>query len=443
MKKNCILELLIIILAITACTEKIPINNTDLEVNEHRITIQQALDELSAFYCAHENQTRSSNLHQVTTISTVNYNDLAFQTRSNTTTTAGELLYIANFEDSGYAILAADDRLAPIIAIIEQGNLSHNEFVSSATDKKSISTPVISYIAEYAIRTLSNDLPPIDGFQPHPSPLPDLTLYENWKTESKVGPLVSTKWNQESPYNYYTPNKYAGCVAVALAQYITAEYYKWRVRNLKYRPKINNVEIDWNKIFASIEKNKKSFSSNENTEEAKAVAWLIYNCGKAVGTSYGTIGEKGSFANTSQIFNLLSTYGFAASQKTAYDTETITISIEKAKQPVMILGRSYSSTGESGHYWIIDGIYRQIRNVTEYNNNNTKKWTERRLFFHVNFGWGGTCDGYFYPGVFDLRHEPLYTEDGSGDKGGVRSDSLYYYKYNDITFSLGRRTDLL
>lgn len=44
-----------------------------------------------------------------------------------------EIVYIVNFENNeGYAVLAADDRLASVIAITETGNLTPEEFVAVA-----------------------------------------------------------------------------------------------------------------------------------------------------------------------------------------------------------------------------------------------------------------------------------------------------------------------
>lgn len=103
---------------------------------------------------------------------------------------------------------------------------------------------------------------------------------------SKIGPLITTQWNQTSPYNLYTPstagtvhnfgqdyaNRYpAGFMVVAMAQ--VATYYK---------PFING--INWN--LAS-----EKTVSDPSSATAIEVAKLISLIAKGSGTVYGANGS--------------------------------------------------------------------------------------------------------------------------------------------------------
>lgn len=55
---------------------------------------------------------------------------------------------------------------------------------------------------------------------------------------------------------------------------------------------------------------------------------------------------------------------------------------------------------------------------------------------HCNYGWEGTCDGYYTSGVFNpsnqlnLDHLDLTIGDSAGTKPYNFNLELYYYKYS-------------
>jgi hypothetical protein len=128
-------------------------------------------------------------------------------------------------------------------------------------------------------------------------------------------------------------------------------------------------------------------TSSSSSEQKTAVATLMYHCGVSVDMDYDVSANGGSGAyvisstppKTHCAEYALKTYfGYKSTlqgiQKNDY-TQTQWINLLKteldASRPVL-----YAGFGDGGHCFIADG----------YNNNN---------YFHFNWGWSGSCDGYF------------------------------------------------
>ena len=129
--------------------------------------------------------------------------------------------YVFNMGNEGFVIVAASDNVRPILAYSENGPFDASNPYNGAmymleTYKNSIS---------YAIENNITATPDIAGQW---ESLRNCGKLSN-KRGGTVGPLVQTKWNQNSPYNLYAPPTqgghagaggrcYAGCVATAMSQ---------------------------------------------------------------------------------------------------------------------------------------------------------------------------------------------------------------------------------
>lgn len=445
MKKIHFLFLLLFSLSFWACTNEFIERDLSIPTTincTHKIPIEKALSELNSMLEVIDKDiiTRSGTKRQVSTVKTVKLADIGLVTRSNKILDAEELIYIANFENGeGYAILGADDRLASIIAVTEMGSLAQEDFIDIVHRGYNLTDgpPVLSFVANYALGDGDRPIGGIDGGRP-PADL-NVISYGDWKFDMKLGPLVPTKWNQTDPYNFYKPKSYAGCVAVALAQYITAECYRKR-RYSKVRarfPKIADETIDWTTIIASISSGERSYPLGKYTEESKAVAWLIRQCGIHVRTSYGSIeAGTGSSASMSNIAYYLSTFGFKNAMHYGYNAKDVVMYLEINKLPLLVSGYSSTPGGKVGHAWLIDGECKQTRIIEQrFTDIVIDSWTESRTLIHANFGWGGSCDGYYYPGVFDLREGSQDIEKNFGDKNQNMNSN--YSRMEDLIYSLG------
>jgi len=199
-----------------------------------------------------------------------------------------------------------------------------------------------------------------------------------------VTPLISTKWNQLPHYNALCPydNVYrertvTGCVATAMAQimkfwsYPTTGSGFHSYNHSRYgtlSANFGSTTYDW------------SAMPNNVTSANNAVATLMYHCGVSVDMNYGVSATGGSGAYHTDVVTALKTYfGYSSGVKrelrSSY-SQSQWISLLKnelnAGRPIQYAG--YGSGG--GHSFVCDG----------YDNND---------FFHFNWGWGGSSDGYF------------------------------------------------
>lgn len=193
-----------------------------------------------------------------------------------------------------------------------------------------------------------------------------------------VGPLIQTTWDQPYPYNMYCPNNaVTGCVATAMAQVM--KYWNYPTRGIgshDYRygtygtisADFGNTLYDWTNMPSSC-------SSSSTETQKTAVATLMYHCGVSVEMKYSP-SESGSNIQRSS-YGLKTYFNYSASyiEKKDYDNEEwITIlQNELNNNRPMLYGGSGS---KGGHAFVCDG----------YRSDN---------YFHFNWGWSGSSDGYF------------------------------------------------
>ena len=194
---------------------------------------------------------------------------------------------------------------------------------------------------------------------------------------TSIDPLITTTWDQGSPYNALCPNQdMAGCVAIAMAQIM--KFHRLPTR------------FDWNNM--------------PNTGATYATQFLIAEVGKAIGTNYG---EESSSARISKALQEFRTYGYNATLKDHIPSEVV-FEMANFKRPVFMCG---DRTLFKGHAWVCDGL---IHNSSEYEyyveylyNGSYDNFGETLIdlpggfggisytFFHMNWGWGGTHDGWY------------------------------------------------
>lgn len=204
-------------------------------------------------------------------------------------------------------------------------------------------------------------------------------------TKAKIEPLLTTVWDQSSPFNNKCPkfnekSAPTGCVATAMAQVLNYHqypdscegtgYYTKGESDIKYYIPINS-KYDWS-LFKDSYKNAFFISDAERD----AVAQLMYDCGVASHMNYnesgsgttigrGAYGLSKHFKCDSLAFNYL--------QRDNYDTEewlTIIRQELEAGRPVLYGG---SNPKEGGHAFVINGIDEDDK-------------------VYVNWGWGGSGD---------------------------------------------------
>lgn len=207
-------------------------------------------------------------------------------------------------------------------------------------------------------------------------------------SKTDVVPLLATQWNQFSPYNGKLANSsYAtGCVATAMAQVM--KYYSYPATS-------TYNTYDWGNMLDT-------YTSGLYTQtQADAVATLMYDAGLSVNMDYGTTSSASVRSITSALVN---TFSYDAAIQFADRDYYSDSEWEDLLYNEIVNGRPviYGGTsGSSGHAFIVDG----------YQSSSDK--------FHINWGWGGYCDGYFL-----ITGAGALTPGGSG-AGGAGVDASY------------------
>ena len=203
-----------------------------------------------------------------------------------------------------------------------------------------------------------------------------------------VAPLVTSQWDQGSPYNYYCPNNtYVGCVATALAQIMY--YYKYPETGkgqISYNCGQGTLAVDFTESHYDWTTYKDTYSSMEwKKDSGKNIAKLCLDAGVACHMQYGTGGSSSTIFDAYNAFFV--TFGYNAQTLTAYlkdcidskeKWERIMLAELNSKRPILYAGVSATGSGRDagGHAFVIDG----------YDSNH---------FYHVNWGWSGSYDGYY------------------------------------------------
>jgi hypothetical protein len=214
--------------------------------------------------------------------------------------------------------------------------------------------------------------------------------WKNVYTNEQVGPLLTTEWDQGTPFNSMCPpGKDAGCAAIAIGQIMAYHRYP------------NMAGINWTQVGTTV---------FDNT----SAPILIKDIGDKVNMNYWDIG---SWAFPCDVAGCLRSYGYTVERST-HNHERVKTEIFNRQRPVLMVGGKYNLLVDllsliDGHYWVCDGARRvetgQIRYFTEWQPNGngvfTPGWYSMSfpgvvggigyLYFHMNWGWGGSKDGWF------------------------------------------------
>ena len=288
-------------------------------------------------------------------------------------------LYVFNVgERDGFVIVAGDDRARPILGYVDSGTFDASRMPAALNEMLDIYARQIEMLGQTRAKSDSK-------------PQPARVQHRTSGVMADVEPLLTTTWDQGYPYNDYCPTlndqtALTGCVATAMAQ--IANYYKYptsEVPNLAaYTSATNKINVsawgattfDWNNMLDS-------YSGSYTNDQKKAVATLMRYCGQAAqmdyGFSSGAYNGDALYAFTQKLgYNDKAEFKSAASYSVNGWEDLIYKEVRDGR-PVYYSALNGNEGGPQcgGHAFVIDG-YQSDGN-----------------YFHVNWGWGGACDGYF------------------------------------------------
>lgn len=300
------------------------------------------------------------------------------QKKLYSTPTGEKAFYVFNVgENEGFVIVASDDRARSILGYADSGYF----------DVEQIPTALHEMLAIYARQI--NMIGQVDDKSDSEARVRKAPLRISGTLED-VDPMLTTTWNQGDPYNAYCPTlndqtALTGCVATAMAQ--IAYYHKYPTTQVPsltaYTSETNKINVSaWGATTFDWDNMLDSYDGSETNAQKAAVATLMRYCGQAAQMDYGF--TSGAY-NGDALYAFTKKLGYnanaefrSASAYSADGWENLIYKEISEGRPVYYSALNGDvGCDVSGHAFVIDG-YRADGN-----------------YFHVNWGWGGTCDGYF------------------------------------------------
>lgn len=281
-------------------------------------------------------------------------------------------LYIVNFEPMGFVLIAADDRSEPILAYSTETAFPYSELPEHVNWYLSQYSKSMAEIRENPQWEIDSNWERLANHD-----------FSNYEYSRNVSPLCATRWDQNWPYNALCPTDpsgpggrvYAGCVATAMAQIMK----KWNhpvtgTGSHSYNPTGYGTQtVNFGEAIYQWQ-NMPNYTYIQNQH----IATIIYHCGVSVNMQYSPSGS-GAYLTDSRSA-MVNYFKFHNSAVTRSANSYSTSEWASLLRTNLDLSRPmiYQGVGSSGgHAFICDG----------YQGTN---------YFHFNWGWSGTYDGYFY-----------------------------------------------
>ena len=275
------------------------------------------------------------------------------------------LYYIVSYPKDGFVIVSADSSAPPVLGNCKKG----------AYDPEIMPPGLLVLLERYKFSIAEIKAKKIKQSEKIKKQWEEYTdeNYLTLKSYSVGSNMISTEWGQRGGFNRFCPDECpAGCSAVAMAQVL----WYWKCK----------IESDWGSYSW---KNMNLDTSDDDN------ASLIYHCGLACDTNYGT---NSSSSTPNKVKNGLRDHmGCQSNVDVIWQNshlfnwqEWLEDEIDQERPIIYNAG----NLEFDGHSWVIDGY----NSVGE---------------FHCNWGWYGQYNGYFSIGDFSTPNGSFNTLDSA------------------------------
>ena len=280
--------------------------------------------------------------------------------------------YVFNRQEGGFVIVAGDDISSPVIAYSRNGNFP--------VEERPVNLDL--WMKHYRIElnkarelNATSEVEILDTWD-------NITVLAKRQTAEEKRLLETALWNQAKPFNNKCPSisgskAMTGCVATAAA--IIMKYHQWPDSGEgehSYKDGFTNRKANFETPY-QWDKMLNDYNGDYTTEEASAVATLMWHCGVLAEMSYGAYSSGAVTATL--IENLMKhmkyNKGMQEIYREWYDMPTWNKVLRDElndERPILYGGVTPSN---AGHQFVVDGYEGD--------------------YFHVNWGWGGLANAFF------------------------------------------------
>lgn len=312
------------------------------------------------------------------------------KSRTATTASPSDAYYVFNNDAGGFVIIAGDDAVTPVLGYTSTGAFDAENLPDGLKDLlKSYERQIAALGSSYQ----ANQTATRAAF-----------------TGEKL--LNTAKWNQNAPFNKYTPNNYVtGCVATAGA--IVMKHHGYPAKGTgshSYTWNGKTISADFEHAYDWASMPAKYDGTND--ADFDGVARLMSDLGVAVEMQYDKDGSGAYIGNL--VTALQKYYGYSklshllAIEDVGAEAWNSRLRDEiDANRPVLYAASDPNTGG--GHAFVIDGYKDES--------------------FSVNWGWGGYCDGFYQIGALN----PESNGKPEGDKYNVSQSAVFGMEPSDGT----------
>lgn len=286
------------------------------------------------------------------------------QVAKGTKALAARPYYIYNVGERGFVIVSGDDRFSDVLGYSVSGHVTNEASLPDGL--------------QYWLGVLAEEMNAADA-----------SGYRAMKSASRVieaesvTPLLTTKWNQNAPYNDKLQGYMTGCVATAVAQVM--KHWEYPISGTgehqgAYSPyfsaNFGAVRYDWKNMLDEYG------TGWESKEEVDAVSTLMLHVGVATDMRWGK--EQSGTPNNFAAYALHNYFGYnknlyiESRDHMSYGAwKSLLINQLKTGHPLCYAGMSSKTGSSAGHFFVCDG------------------YDDKSGMFHFNWGWSGVYDGYY------------------------------------------------